>query len=49
MVEHAVFGKGTVTECNGRFLTIRFVDGKERRLDGPTVAEHHLLWVLETK
>ncbi|HIZ42942.1 MAG TPA: ATP-dependent helicase [Candidatus Gemmiger excrementigallinarum] len=42
-VEHAVFGRGTVTDVNGRFLTIRFADGKERRLDGPTVAEHHLL------
>lgn len=43
-VEHAVFGKGTVAEVNGRFLTVRFGDGKERRLDGPTVAQHHLLW-----
>lgn len=42
-VRHAVFGPGTVTEVNGRFLTIRFADGKSRRLDGPTVAEHHLL------
>ena len=42
-VKHAVFGLGSVTEVNGRFLTIRFLDGRERRLDGPTVAEHHLL------
>ncbi|UWP69363.1 ATP-dependent helicase [Subdoligranulum variabile] len=42
-VKHGVFGLGTVTEVNGRFLTIRFMDGRERRLDGPTVAEHHLL------
>lgn len=43
-VQHAVFGLGAVTEVNGRFLTIRFADGKVRRLDGPTVAEHRLLW-----
>lgn len=47
-VEHAVFGRGTVTEVNGRFLTIRFTDGRDRRLDGPTVALHHLLWPTET-
>jgi len=47
-VEHVVFGRGTVTEITGRFLTIRFGDGKERRLDGPTVAEHHLLRSLES-
>ncbi len=47
-VEHAVFGRGTVTEVNGRFLTIQFGDGRPRRLDGPTVAEHHLLWPVET-
>lgn len=43
-VEHAVFGRGTVREVTGRFLTIRFADGKDRRLDGPTVAAHRLLW-----
>ena len=48
-VRHAVFGPGTVTDVTGRFLTIRFADGKERRLDGPTVAEHHLLEPLETE
>ena len=47
-VEHAVFGRGTVTEIHGRFLTIQFADGKVRRLDGPTVAEHHLLNPIET-
>ena len=46
-VQHAVFGLGAVTEVNGRFLTIRFADGKVRRLDGPTVAEHRLLWPVE--
>lgn len=43
-VEHIVFGKGTVTEWDGRFLTVRFADGHPRRLDGPTVAAHRLLW-----
>ena len=43
-VEHIVFGLGVVTGWDGRFLTVRFRDGRPRRLDGATVAAHRLLW-----
>ena len=46
-VQHAVFGPGTVTGWDGRFLTVCFRDGRPRRLDGATVAAHHLLWATE--
>lgn len=46
-VEHIVFGRGVVTGWDGRFLTVRFRDGRPRRLDGATVAAHRLLWPVD--
>ena len=45
-VQHAVFGRGVVTEFDGRFVTVEFSGMRVKKLDAALVAEKHLLWDL---
>ena len=45
-VQHAVFGRGVVTEFDGRFVTVEFSGARIKKLDAALVAEKHLLWDL---
>ena len=45
-VQHAVFGRGIVTEFDGRFVTVEFSGMRVKKLDAALVAEKHLLWDL---
>ncbi len=45
-VQHAVFGRGIVTEFDGRFVTVEFSGMRIKKLDAALVAEKHLLWDL---
>ena len=45
-VRHAVFGRGVVTEFDGRFVTVEFSGMRVKKLDAALVAEKHLLWDL---
>lgn len=45
-VQHAVFGRGVVTEFDGRFVTVEFSGMRVKKLDAALVAERHLLWDL---
>ncbi len=46
-VQHAVFGRGVVTEFDGRFVTVEFSGMRIKKLDAALVAEKHLLWLLQ--
>ena len=43
-VQHAVFGRGVVTEFDGRFVTVEFTGNRIKKLDAELVAGKHLLW-----
>ena len=45
-VQHAVFGRGVVTEFDGRFVTVEFSGMRVKKLDAALVSEKHLLWDL---
>lgn len=45
-VQHAVFGRGVVTEFDGRFVTVEFSGMRVKKLDAALVAQKHLLWDL---
>ena len=45
-VQHAVFGRGVVTEFDGRFVTVEFSGMRVKKLDAALVAKKHLLWDL---
>ena len=45
-VQHAVFGRGVITEFDGRFVTVEFSGMRVKKLDAALVAEKHLLWDL---
>ena len=45
-VQHAVFGRGVVTEFDGRFVTVEFSGMRVKKLDAALVVEKHLLWDL---
>lgn len=45
-VQHAVFGRGVVTEFDGRFVSVEFSGMRVKKLDAALVAEKHLLWDL---
>ena len=43
-VQHVVFGRGTVTEFDGRYVTVEFAGRRIKKLDAALAAEKHLLW-----